>query len=70
MYEDTMRNDYSDLQWRPARHRFETLVGTVTLDPDVYDVFRTSKEVNDALRMLIREGRLPHIAALENDRPD
>jgi uncharacterized DUF497 family protein len=63
--DDTMRDDYSDLPWRPATLILERLQGTVTLDPDVYDVFRTSKEVNDALRMLIREGRLPHIDAIE-----
>lgn len=34
--------------------------GSATLDEDVYVVFRTSEEVNNALRMLIREGRIPH----------
>jgi uncharacterized DUF497 family protein len=43
-------------------HSFPMLVGTVTLASDVYDVFRTSEEVNTALRMLIREGRVPHIS--------
>jgi hypothetical protein len=39
--------------------------GTVTLDEDVYDIFRTSEEANNALRMLIREGRIPHFLSDE-----
>ena len=55
--------DYGHLEgWQRGRHSFPKLVGTVTLDSDVYDVFRTSEEVNNALRMLIHEGRVPHLA--------
>ncbi|MBV9068220.1 MAG: BrnT family toxin [Acidobacteria bacterium] len=39
--------------------------GTVTLDEDVYGIFRTSEEVNNALRMLISEGRIPHFVSDE-----
>jgi uncharacterized DUF497 family protein len=39
--------------------------GTATLDEDVYGIFRTSEEVNNALRMLIREGRIPHFLSDE-----
>jgi uncharacterized protein len=31
----------------------------VTLEPDVYAAFKTSQDVNEALRELIREGRVP-----------
>ena len=60
--DDEMLPDYGHLEgWQRGRHSFPKLVGTVTLDTDVYDVFRTSEQVNDALRMLIREGRVPHL---------
>ena len=39
--------------------------GMATLDEDVYGIFRTSEEVNNALRMLIREGRIPHFLSDE-----
>jgi hypothetical protein len=39
--------------------------GTATLDEDVYAIFRTSEEVNNALRMLIRENRIPHFLSDE-----
>ncbi len=41
-------------------HYIPLVKGTATLDEDVYSIFRTSEEVNNALRMLIREGRIPH----------
>lgn len=60
--DDEMLPDYGHLEgWQRGRFHFPKLVGTVTLDTDVYDVFRTSEQVNDALRMLIREGRVPHL---------
>jgi len=34
--------------------------GTVTIAEDVFDIFQTDDEVNNALRMLIKEGRIPH----------
>lgn len=39
--------------------------GTAVLDKDVYGIFRTSEEVNNALRMLIKEGRIPHFISDE-----
>ena len=39
--------------------------GTAVLDEDVYGIFRTSEEVNNALRMLIRENRIPHFLSDE-----
>jgi hypothetical protein len=39
---------------------FPKMQGSVMLDSDVFDMFRTSEEVNNALRILIREGRVPH----------
>jgi hypothetical protein len=41
-------------------HYIPWVKGTAILDKDVYSIFRTSEEVNNALRMLIREGRIPH----------
>jgi len=41
-------------------HYIPWVKGTATLDEDVYSIFRTSEEVNNALRMLIQEGRIPH----------
>jgi hypothetical protein len=52
-----------DFDWDTAvrgRHFIPREKGTVTLDEDVYGIFRTSEEVNNALRMLINEGRIPH----------
>jgi len=61
--EDDFLPDYGHLEgWQRGRHSFPKLVGTVTLDSDVFDVFRTSEEVNTALRILIHEGRVPHLA--------
>lgn len=53
--------DYGQLEgWRRGRHKFDLTAASVTLEPDVYDVFKTSEEVNAALRELIHEGRVPH----------
>jgi uncharacterized DUF497 family protein len=52
--------DYGHLEgWIHGRHKFDTAAATVTLDPDVFTVFRTSEDVNTALRALIAEGRVP-----------
>jgi len=55
-----------DFDWDTAvrgRHFIPREKGTVTLDEDVYGIFRTSEEVNNALRMLISEGRIPHFVS-------
>jgi len=39
--------------------------GSAILDEDVYGIFRTSEEVNNALRMLIKENRIPHFLSDE-----
>ena len=55
-----------DFDWDTAvrgRHFIPLEKGTVTLDEDVYGIFRTSEEVNNALRMLISEGRIPHFVS-------
>jgi uncharacterized DUF497 family protein len=49
-------------------HYIPWVKGTATLDEDVYSIFRTSEEVNNALRMLIREGRIPHFLSDEEVR--
>jgi len=55
-----------DFDWDTAvrgRHFVPREQGTVTLDEDVYGIFRTAEEVNNALRMLISEGRIPHFGS-------
>jgi uncharacterized DUF497 family protein len=66
--ETSIYPDYDPADWEydftnavPVGDKFARLQGTVLLDADVYDIFRTDEEVNDALRMLIREGRVPHM---------
>jgi uncharacterized DUF497 family protein len=57
-----------DFDWDTAvrgLHFIPREKGTVTLDEDVYGIFRTSEEVNNALRMLISEGRIPHFVSDE-----
>jgi uncharacterized DUF497 family protein len=57
-----------DFDWDTAvrgRHFIPREKGNVTLDEDVYGIFRTSEEVNNALRMLISEGRIPHFVSDE-----
>jgi len=62
--EDDMLPDYSHLKgWRRNQFKFVRLCASVTLDPDVYNVFRTSEQVNAALRELIAEGRYPQLSA-------
>ncbi len=57
---DEMLDDYGHLEgWGRNPFRFTKTGGVVVLDPDVFSVFRTSEEVNAALRILISEGRLP-----------
>jgi hypothetical protein len=46
---------------KPIGHKFAKIRMSVVLDSDVCDVFRTADEVNNALRVLIREGRVPHL---------
>jgi hypothetical protein len=61
--------DYDPADWEeydftnavPIGDKFAGMRAAVVLDKDVCDVFRTAEEVNDALRMLIREGRVPHM---------
>lgn len=56
----------SHLDWSKAvrgLHYIPREKGSATLDEDVYGIFRTSEEVNNALRMLIREGRIPHFVS-------
>ncbi len=56
------------LDWSKAvrgLHYIPREKGQATLDEDVYIVFRTSEEVNNALRMLIKEGRIPHFISDE-----
>ena len=58
----------SHLDWSKAvrgLHYIPREKGSATLDEDVYVVFRTSEEVNNALRMLIAEGRIPHFVSDE-----
>jgi uncharacterized DUF497 family protein len=55
-----------DFDWDTAvrgRHFVPREKGNVTLDEDVYGIFRTDDEVNNALRMLISEGRIPHFVS-------
>ena len=57
--------DYDPADWEydftnavPIGDQFEGLRSAVVLDPDVCEFFLRADEVNDALRMLIREGRV------------
>jgi uncharacterized DUF497 family protein len=59
--EDEMLPEYGHLEgWRRNPLKFVRLAASVTIEPDVYNVFRTSEQVNAALRDLIAEGRYPH----------
>ncbi|HYM62816.1 MAG TPA: hypothetical protein VEZ11_18165 [Thermoanaerobaculia bacterium] len=56
-----MLEDYGHLDgWERGRFRFIPR-GQVRLDPDVQLHFETSEEVNEALRSLIAEGRVPSV---------
>jgi len=63
---DSMLDDYGHLGgWSRSTFRFRRAASFVSLDPDVAAIFRTSEEVNDALRTLIAEGRVPSKPAAE-----
>ncbi len=60
---ETADDEARRFDWNTAvrgLHHIPREKGTVTLDEDVYAIFRTSEEVNNALRILIRENRIPH----------
>jgi hypothetical protein len=59
--EDPLDHEIDFSNAKPIGRKFAKLRMSVLLDTDVCDVFRTSEEVNSALRMLIREGRVPHL---------
>ncbi len=61
--EETMHFDWSKAV--RGLHYIPREKGTVVLDEDVYGIFCTSEEVNNALRMLIRENRIPHFLSDE-----
>jgi hypothetical protein len=59
--EDPLDDEIDFSNAKPIGDKFAKLRASVLLDSDVCDVFRTADEVNNALRMLIREGRVPHL---------
>ncbi|HEX3108406.1 MAG TPA: BrnT family toxin, partial [Thermoanaerobaculia bacterium] len=59
--EDPLDQEIDFSNAKPIGRKFAKLRMSVVLDTDVCDVFRTADEVNNALRMLIREGRVPHL---------
>ena len=59
--EDPLDHEIDFSNAKPIGRKFAKLQAAVVLDTDVCDVFRTEEEVNNALRMLIREGRVPHL---------
>lgn len=59
--EDPLDHEIDFSNAKPIGRKFAKLRMSVLLDTDVCDVFRTDEEVNNALRMLIREGRVPHL---------
>lgn len=60
-FDDEMREDYGHLDgWGRSQFRFIRR-DHVRLDPDVQQHFQTSEEVNEALRSLIAEGRVPGV---------
>ena len=56
--------DTSHLDWSKAKRGPQFTIGrgpkTVNLDDDIRLIFCSDEEVNNALRMLIDEGRIPH----------
>ena len=56
---DTTKVDWSKAV-RGGIHHVPRRTGTVTLAEDVFLIFQTDDEVNTALRMLIKENRIPH----------
>jgi uncharacterized DUF497 family protein len=70
IYDEPMEygDEETHFDWSKAvrgLHYIPWVKGTVTLDEDVFSIFRTSEEVNNALRMFIREGRIPHFLSDE-----
>jgi len=61
--EETKHLDWSKMV--RGLHYIPREKGTAVLDEDVYGIFRTSEEVNNALRMLISENRIPHFLSDE-----
>lgn len=59
--EDPLDKEIDFSNAKPIGKRFAKIVTSVMLDSDVCDYFRTSEEVNNGLRVLIREARVPHI---------
>jgi hypothetical protein len=59
--EDPLDHEIDFSNAKPIGRKFAKMRASVLLDTDVCDVFRTEEEVNNALRMLIREGRVPHL---------
>lgn len=59
--EDPLDQEIDFSNAKPIGRKFAKLQMSVVLDTDVCDVFRTEEEVNNALRLLIREGRVPHL---------
>ncbi len=59
--EDPLDHEIDFSNAKPIGDKFAKMRASVLLDADVCDVFTTADEVNNALRMLIREGRVPHL---------
>ncbi|HEX7191264.1 MAG TPA: BrnT family toxin [Thermoanaerobaculia bacterium] len=59
--EDPLDHEIDFSNAKPIGDKFAKARAYVLLDSDVCDVFRTADEVNNALRLLIREGRVPHL---------
>jgi len=56
---DELRDEYDFSQGIRGKYYNPNVVCAVQLERDVAEVFTTAYEVNEALRMLIREGRVP-----------
>jgi uncharacterized DUF497 family protein len=59
--EDPLDREIDFSNAKPIGRKFAKMHMAIVLDTDVCDVFKTAEEVNNALRMLIREGRVPHL---------
>lgn len=59
--EDPLDREIDFSNAKPIGDKFAKMRASVLLDADVCDVFTNAEEVNNALRMLIREGRVPHL---------
>lgn len=62
---DELRDEYDFSKGVRGKYYNPNVVCAVQLERDVAEVFTTAYEVNEALRMLIREGRVPQ--ALRHD---